>query len=758
MGMLASLIRRLGAKLTGKRTWTPDQVRDMLDQQRLDDARSAVACLDMGTPDRNLTALCLRGEIEFRRHDDASAERMFREALALAPGMADAHYGLSLVMLARNDKESAVRHAQFAANNGTNPRLSAQLGLCQLELANFSKAESSLARATQLDPNDKASWNNLGIVRRARGHFNGARMAFARALTLDPLFERAAANMRLLESDIETYGVIKEPKPATDGSDSVERDPRIERVRQLATATDLTGAIDACEALCIEHPSELAFVVELWSLYKQHGDAQSGLDALRAFQARHTQDIDALGVLGKALVELGDFKSAKPLIDRALTATPEDVSLLLAMGEIRWYQGLHIEAGALIEKAHALAPTLQTKGRLAASLSARCKYAQALELLDEIVAAHPVATNDVIGIRIDALTALGRHNEVLPELNAQIALSPHDPSKRFYRGSINLLNENFAEGWDDYQYRNLQSSKHLRMLPFPIWDGSPLEGKTILIVAEQGLGDQVMFVSCLPDVLRMNPRRVVVEVIDRVAATVARSFPSCEVIATKQDNQLEWVRDVGHVDCFMLMGDLPRLFRRQREDFPAHTGYFKPDSARRDHWRSVLADLGPSPRIGVSWRGGTELTRKSLRTMAVLEMSPLFAAREATWVCLQYGSVREDLARAADAGMNMHYWPDAIKSLDEFAALIGALDLVVTVCNTTVHYAGAVGTPVWVLAPKVPEWRYGLHSKTMPWYPSSRLFRQPQAEDWTEVVGHVAQELSRFHPATHAMCKFGVEN
>lgn len=747
MDMLARLVRKLGAKLTGKRTWTPDQVRDMLDRGRLDEAAVAVASLTAETPDRALMALCLSGEVAFRRHDDLCAERLFREALAQAPGLADAHYGLSLVMLARKEAESAVRHAQFAVNNGTAPRLAAQLGLCHLELGNYSKAESSLTRAVQLDANDKASWNNLGIVKRARGHFNGARQAFARALALDPRFERAAANAQLLEEDIKTFGVIKDAQSPMDTSVAEDFDPRLESVRKFAAASNLTSAIDACEALCIEHPDELQLVVELWTLYRQHGDAQSGIDALRAYHARHTKDMEALGALGKALVEVGEYKIANPMIGHALKARPDDVSLLLAMGEVRWYQGLHAEAGALIEKAHALAPSLQTKGRLAASLGARCRYAEALELLDEIVAEHPVATNDVIGIRVDALTALGRHDEVLPELNAQIALNPHDPGKRFYRASINLLNENFAEGWDDYKYRNLQSSKHLRVLPFPIWDGSPLEGKTILIIAEQGLGDQVMFVSCLPDVLRMNPARVIVEAIDRVAPSVARSFPACEVIATKQDAQLEWVREVGHVDFFMLMGDLPRLFRRRREDFPVHCGYFKPEPARVVHWQEALAPLGRRPRIGVSWRGGTELTRKTLRTMAVTDMAPLFAACDATWVCLQYGDVVKDLDAASSAGLKMHYWPESIENLDEFSALIGALDLVVTVCNTTVHYAGAVGIPVWVLAPKVPEWRYGLHSDSMPWYPSSRLFRQTQATEWTQVVGHVAQELSCRFPA-----------
>lgn len=103
-----------------------------------------------------------------------------------------------------------------------------------------------------------------------------------------------------------------------------------------------------------------------------------------------------------------------------------------------------------------------------------------------------------------------------------------------------------------------------------------------------------------------------------------------------------------------------------------------------------------------------------------------------------------DLAKANEAGLTLQYWPESIKDLDEFAALITALDLVITVCNTTVHYAGALDRPVWVMAPKVPEWRYGLHSKVLPWYPSSRIFRQTEAENWQSVLDAVNEELGRF--------------
>jgi hypothetical protein len=168
------------------------------------------------------------------------------------------------------------------------------------------------------------------------------------------------------------------------------------------------------------------------------------------------------------------------------------------------------------------------------------------------------------------------------------------------------------------------------------------------------------------------------------------------------------------------------------------------------YWKNRMDALGPQPKIGISWRGGMEVTRKSVRSMALTDLLPLAETCDATFVCLQYGDVHSDLTEAVAAGFKAHYWPEAIKDLDEFAALISSLDLVITVCNTTVHYAGALGRPVWVMAPHIPEWRYGLHFDSMPWYPSSRMFRQPEAGNWSAVIRRISREMSIWNAARTA--------
>jgi tetratricopeptide (TPR) repeat protein len=749
MGIVGRLIQDLTTAVTGKRRWTPQDVRDLIQRGDFMQASAAVESLAEETPKRELTSMCLSGEIAFRQHRDADAEQCFRDALAIAPGLADAHYGLSLVMLERGEKDAALRHAQFAVNSSREARCSAQLGLCHLEMGNHAMAEAALARATRLDPFDKASWNNLGIARRARGNPGAAKEAFDRALEIDPSFDKAAFNSSHLQSELNAAGIQLRPagERGTD-ADTDSRDHALDACRQMVNDGEFDKAINHCETLCSQTPGNNSYPIELFRLYRKRGDTQSGLDVLQAFLARHPDDIDVVSELARGLTREREYKSASKLVDQGLKARPEDVELILCKADILTERGRYAEAGDLIEKAFALDASLDIKGKLAANLVMRCVYEPALDLAQQMIDERPAVAGDVAGIQIYALTHLGRHDEAMPLLARSIEENPNDPNRRFPRATIHLLNERFADGWDDYAFRNLSSTKHLRMLPFRQWAGEPLQGKTILVLADQGLGDQVMFASCLPDLLERCAARVIVEVNSRAAKTIERSFSGCQVIPTRQDNGFEWIRALGTIDYFIPIGDLPQQFRRARKDFPQHEGYLRADMARVQHWRVRLDALGSRPKIGISWRGGTEHTRTVLRTINVEALHELVAACDADWVSLQYGDVSADLVAASTLGMDLHHWPEAIKDLDEFAALISALDLVVTVCNTTVHYAGALGQPVLVMAPRIPEWRYGLRSTVMPWYPSSRLYRQALDGDWTEPINAVSMELRARFGAT----------
>jgi tetratricopeptide (TPR) repeat protein len=746
MSLLSQLFGQLKSRVSGRRNYTALEVRDLIARGDFDAAHAAAQTLFSETPQVDLTRLCLYGEIAFRQRRDEDAETHFLAALKQAPGLPGAHYGLSLVKLERGELDEALRHAQFAATQANEARFSAQLGLCQLQAANHGAAVSALARATRLDAADWSSWNNLGVAHRAKGDLPSAKEAFERALEIDPEFVSARENLTQLELDMQTLKAVDATGSSgttpANATSTLSDSAKLLSIRSMAAAGRGADALEAAEMHCIDHPDDSEAVVFLAELHTSRGDALSALDVMQAFLVRHGDDFVVRSAYALALVKERKHRQAQPLLKKLLNEKPNDEALLMALADVHHDRGELAAAGALVEKVFELNPTLHNKGRLASARSALCEYELVLQLTDEMLVEEPRTADSLLAMRVDAYTNLGLHDKALPLLDQAIEMNPRDANRRFLRSSIHLLNERYAQGWDDYSTRLLSSVKHLRTLALPDWKGEPLQGKRIVVMCEQGLGDQVMFASCLPDLLAQKPARVVVEAVDRVAPTLARSFPACEVIASKQDAEMVWLRELGDMDYFTSLGDLPHRFRRDSKDFPRHTGYLKANSNRTEHWLSELRQLGHRPSIGVSWRGGTETTRRVLRTLDVAQLAPLKEAVDANWICLQYGDVKADLKAATDVGIDLHYWPQAIKDLDEFAALISALDLVITVCNTTVHYAGALGKPVWVMAPRIPEWRYGLHFKSLPWYPSSVMYRQSSDKDWASVLDAVAQDLS----------------
>lgn len=743
MRMLGRLVEVLKLGAGGKRTWTPSEVRELIRNRDLVAAGVAANHLSPSLKERGAEKACLIGEIAFHENKDAAASAAFHEALAAVPGMPAAHYGLSLLMAERQDFDSALQHAKFAlTTEPKEPRILAQVGYCHLALGNLQLAETPLRSATRLDPENASAWNNLGIVMQAKGRAAEAVDCFMRALALKPGFEAARQHLNQVEEAL----AKKEPPvlgTATSYSAmNAQEAPVILQVRGIERDVSIDRAIDACESLSVESPDNAALVIELQRLYERVGDPQSGIDALEAFLIRHPADYDITAALGLAQARAQNHGEAERHLTEALKLSPDRPDLLLALSQAVSAQGRYADCMPLVERALALAPEDETiRGAHIAALTNCCRYEEALAICEQLQ-----RENKESACYGTVLANLGRFEDATEWLNRALVAQPSDPNLRFQRAHVHLLRNRFAQGWDDYTYRGLSNSKDFRVLPFPCWRGEPLEGKRIVVLAEQGLGDQVMFASCLHDLLALKPTEVVVEVIGRIAPTIERSFPDCRIIATKQDSKIEWVKDLVGIDYYVPLGDLPKYFRRREEDFPRHSGYLLPNPERVEHWRKALQALGRGPYIGLSWRGGTETTRTTLRTISPTMLAPLRSATDAKFVCLQYGDVSAPLKEASGAGLEMGYWPQAISNLDEFSALISALDLVITVCNTTVHYAGAVGKPVWVLAPKVPEWRYGLTSSSMPWYPSSTMFRQQVAGEWEPTIGALCQKLLTQYP------------
>lgn len=300
-----------------------------------------------------------------------------------------------------------------------------------------------------------------------------------------------------------------------------------------------------------------------------------------------------------------------------------------------------------------------------------------------------------------------------------LALSPGNPRAEHHKAMGLLELGDYETGFSMYRRRYELPEWTKRAYECPVWDGSPVD--TLVIHGEQGIGDEILFMSWLPKLT--GYKNLVIECTPRMVKTFRRSFgvpcygTDREVIANCR------------ADAVLPMGTVPYF----AGGLPPQGRYLKPDAARVEHYRRELMKLGAGPYIGLSWHGGVVKTHAHLRTTHHAEWKRFTGF--GTCISVQYG---QRGAEAADLGIP--HWQAAIDDLDELVALIAALDLVVTVNNTTVHMAGALDIPCWTLTPSKPAWRYGLSGETMPWYRSVTQYRQ-EGREWGPVFDRVAVAL-----------------
>jgi tetratricopeptide (TPR) repeat protein len=342
-----------------------------------------------------------------------------------------------------------------------------------------------------------------------------------------------------------------------------------------------------------------------------------------------------------------------------------------------------------------------------------------------------------------AAQELGRLDEALAAYERALELKPDHPPAQWRRALVRLAKGEFDRGWSDYEARLASVSHPWRRFPQPLWQGEPLTGKTLLVYGEQGLGDEIMFASCLPELIA-QAGHCVIDCHPRLETLFRRSFPAATVHGGWQTDDIAWLADCPAADYQVPAGSVPRMLRGRPEHFPSHAGYLRADVERAAAWKARLDALGKGVKVGLSWRGGTQVSRTHLRSLSLGELLPVLRVGGVQFVDLQYTDTAQERARLEeDHGVRLTHWPDALANYDETAALVAALDLTLSVCTAVVHLAGALGRPAWVMTPYSPEWRYGHAGEAMIWYPSVTLIRQPRYGQWESVIAEVAGRLER---------------
>lgn len=506
--------------------------------------------------------------------------------------------------------------------------------------------------------------------------------------------------------------------------------------------------------------------------------AQDKLDrAIASFRLAVTLEpklVRAHHNLGLALADRGEPAEATAAFRRALALDPKHARAHYHLGNALKKQGMLDEAVAAYRAAAALRPdhaethynlgnTLKEQGRLEDAIAA---YRRAVAVdpdyalahnnlgialfergdLDEAVAAYERA----LAIEPDypeahanlgmALVDLGKLDAALAAYRRSLALNPKSAASHLNYALALLLRGDLGEGWAEYEWR--WGTKEGRDFPQPRWQGDDLSGRTILLWNEQSIGDQLLFAGLLPDLFARGAH-CVMECDPRFVPLFSRSFPQAEFVA-QADPPHERTR-APEIAYQAPMGNLCRWLRPDLESFPERGAYVTPDREQAERLRErYRAWSGGRPVIGVSWRCGHPKTG-GRRSAGLGLWGPVLKHPGAAFVNLQYGDRRAELAAAGEQlGVEIRHDPevDPLTDLDLFAAQVAAMDLVISVNNSTVHMAGALGKPVWTVLPFAADWRWTLSGPRTPWYPTMRLFRQPAIDDWETVLAEVGDALA----------------
>jgi tetratricopeptide (TPR) repeat protein len=446
--------------------------------------------------------------------------------------------------------------------------------------------------------------------------------------------------------------------------------------------------------------------------------------------AEHTLSFDenahhALRTMAHAYQELHQFKNACRIYRRIDALFPNEVgtirNLALSLSGLRRRD----EAVAEYRRALKIEPeNIITRIGLAGALNAAGAFDEAIIELDAVLARKPEYVPALVH-KGSALEGLDRFDEATELFREAIRIDPHHPEAHFNLGLALLSTGDLQSGWDEYAWR-LRTQAFIKQKPpttAPIWQGEDIDGKSILLFPEQGLGDSIQFVRYA-------------RLLNERGATV---YCCCHRPLLNLLRPMEGVSGVyllgeqlPPVNYQVSMMELPRVLRTNIDSIPLAEGYLKaPD---------VSFDRPEGLSVGLVWQGNPSHARDMLRSIPLREMAPVIEVENVHFFSLQVGSGEAQISACGQQD-RIRNLSDRLADFSVTAGVIDKLDLVISVDTSVAHVAGAIGKPLWLMLPTAADWRWGRDSITSPWYRSMKLFRQNIRGDWSGVTNCIKTEL-----------------
>lgn len=625
------------------------------------------------------------------------------------------------------------------------------------------RAIAAYARAESLSPNDPQLLERMGELLHKTGAFPEAHEVYQRLLNLKRdkprLFNQSGLVLQQMERLDEAIARYREAinldSSFTDAHFNLanalmEKREREEALEHYLAATRLQPSFLAAwfnlgvvfQKLGRLKESENAYlrVVEAGEISPQlffnlaivhqaqhrFEEAIAGYHKVLAMEGEH---VTALYNLGIALGAVGRHQEAIANFRAALAITPENAKVLNNLGLALEETGAHEEAVEAFTGAISLQPDFaEAFSNLGNSLLVQEREEEALSQYRRAITIDPSFAKGYYNL--GCIAQQGNEAREAERLYRQaIALEPDLVEAHWNLSNILLLQGKLVEGFREYRWRWKRKKAVTIILPLPEWQGEARPGETILIVTEQGKGDTLQFIRYLP-LVRERVGGIIVAC-EQSLQPLLRGMAAIDQVINKK----EIGRFCDTVSCYVPLLNLPEILGTTPETIPAAVPYLHADSKRIADVAHIFAPHRSSFKVGLVWRGNPEHKNDHNRSCPAEELAPLATLKNITLFSLQ---MRETLPDRLPATINL---APQIKSFADTAAMMAHLDLVLSVDTAVAHLAGALGRPVWILLPFVPDWRWMLDRDDSPWYSTMRLFRQTRAKQWNEVLGRVRQEL-----------------
>ena len=594
-------------------------------------------------------------------------------------------------------------YSQILEASPNHPEAMHLLGVLGSQFGQHEEAVSLISQAIENSPNQPVYHCNLGNVLQAQGKFEEAKQSFQKCLSIDPNMAEAHYNLGCvfeqqdqIEDAIQAYNEAIVANPQHVGA-------YINLGNTLQGKSKFEEAIQVYQqAIGVDHTVAEAHY-NLGCVFEQQDQISDAVEAYQNAIARKPDYIEALNNLGNIHRVLGDLTEANQAYQQVLSINPDVGETLYNLGVIEQKQG---QMGKAVEY-----------------------YQRAVQAGVSFTKAH---------LNLGYLFKERRElNEAVQIYRHALDIDSSDPEVHMGLASVLLLRGDFEEGWEEYEWRwELES-----LLPFkrnliqPFWDGSPLDGKIILLYAEQGFGDAIQFIRYV-DLIDNSSTSIIVECQPELV-TLFEAMDSINQVIPRGETLPDY-------DVHAPLLSLPRLLNTDLDTIPNQVPYLSPSILE-----TTILDDPSKLKVGIVWATDSEsevenwlMFASASRSIELLDFAALFDFEACQFYSLQFDSARTDIIiydledKIIDLG-------GSFDNFDDTRAAIMQLDLVISVDTAVAHLAGALGKPVWTLLPTVADWRWLCDRFDSPWYPTMKLFRQEETGNWDTVIQNVGIELTQ---------------